>query len=38
MSMQPEVRAEEIAMALPDLDDMDINQLSSISSLIPSED
>jgi hypothetical protein len=34
----PEVRAEEMAKMLPNLDDLDINQMSTISSLIPSID
>ena len=33
---KPEVRAEEIAAAPPDLDSLDINALNSIQSLIPS--
>ena len=35
---EPEVRAEEMAKMLPNLDDLDINQMSTISSLIPSID
>jgi hypothetical protein len=35
---KPEVRAEEMAAMLPDLDDLDINQLDGINSLIPSVD
>lgn len=34
--MRPEVRAEDIAAALPDLDSLDIGALNSIQSLIPS--
>jgi hypothetical protein len=32
------VRAEEVAGMLPDLDDLDIDQLNGINSLIPSVD
>lgn len=35
---QPEVSAEDIASKLPSLDDLNIDQLSGISSLIPSVD
>ena len=35
---EPDVRAEEMAKMLPNLDDLDINQMSTISSLIPSID
>ena len=38
MSAQPEIRAEEMAAVLPSLDDLDINQMNTISSLIPSVD
>eukprot|EP00347_Sterkiella_histriomuscorum_P010340 403376681 len=33
---KPEIRAEEIAASLPDLDSLDLNQFNNISSLIPS--
>lgn len=33
---KPEVRAEDIAAALPDLDSLDIGALNNIQSLIPS--
>lgn len=33
---KPEVRAEDIAKALPDLDNLNIDALNSIQSLIPS--
>lgn len=33
---KPEVRAEEIAARLPDLDNLNINDLNSIESFIPS--
>jgi len=32
------VVAEDMAAMLPDLDDLDLNQLDGISSLIPSQD
>jgi len=33
---KPEIRAEEIAAALPDLDNLNINDFNNIQSLIPS--
>ena len=33
---EPEVKAEDMAAMLPNLDDLDLNQLDGISSLIPS--
>jgi hypothetical protein len=33
---KPEIRAEDIAASLPDLDSLDIGSLNNISSLIPS--
>ena len=35
---EPEVRAEELAKVLPNLEDLDINKMGQISSLIPSVD
>ena len=35
---QPEVRAEDIAKNLPDLDSLNLNQLNNVQSLIPSVD
>lgn len=34
--MKPEIRAEDIASALPDLDSININAMDGINSLIPS--
>lgn len=36
--MQPEISAEEIASKIPSLDDLNIDQLQNINSLIPSVD
>ena len=34
----PEINSEEIASQLPDLDDLDLDQLDNVNSLIPSVD